>query len=180
MQDRDCLAGPPWALWAVVGRPLTTGSGADVHPGPDRHRMPRPGRGRPCTRPRWVLADQASSSRAIRGVSAAAGPLGHDLGTHADQQTNRQAPRSSRWPATPLRPATTKPHCPTKARSTSPHSSCGFEDRLGPWPIVPFAKELAPEHQEGDLKNCRESRGMDGQWGSNPVDVGLIRWCLSI
>lgn len=52
-------------------------------------RMPRPGRGRPWTRPRRVLADKGYSSRAIREYLRGRG-IAATIPQRADQQANRR------------------------------------------------------------------------------------------
>lgn len=52
-------------------------------------RMPRPGRGRPWTRPRRVLADKGYSSRAIRDYLRQRG-ITATIPERADQQANRR------------------------------------------------------------------------------------------
>ena len=52
-------------------------------------RMPRPGRGRPWTRPRRILADKGYSSRAIREYLRRRG-ITATIPERADQQANRR------------------------------------------------------------------------------------------
>jgi transposase len=63
-------------------------------------RMPRPGRGRPWTRPRRVLADKGYSTRAIREHLRRRG-IAATIPERTDQQANRQrrGPAGGRPPA---------------------------------------------------------------------------------
>jgi transposase len=113
-----------------------------------RIRVPRPGRGRPRTRPDRVLADKAYGSRAYRAYLRRRG-IRCTIPEKADQIRHRKAKGAKVAVRPPSTPKITRPAMPWNAASTGSSATAPWPPATTSWPSATKPPSASPRSTNG-------------------------------